>query len=105
MTDRLIQISIKIPESLLERLDEFSKSRHHTRTDILLLGCEEYMDREETPEKYYPEAQLDSKIREMSIKLAREDIEYRHELREVLWQRPISSSEASPRKNSSRKTR
>jgi hypothetical protein len=61
------------------------------------------MDREENPEKYYPNAQLDAKIREMSIKMAREDVDYRHELREVLW-RPPSPSEDGSRKNSSRKT-
>lgn len=56
--DPLIQISLKIPESLLKRVDKFVavkrkkyKERSYSRTDALLRGVDEYLEREEHPER------------------------------------------------------
>lgn len=97
MTDRLIQISLKIPEGLLTRLDKFSKEHHHSRTDILLMGCEEHMDRVENPEKFLTLDQEET-TRAIMFRMTREDEEYRKEIRHVLGESLIKESG----KNSSR---
>ena len=47
MGDKKIIMSLRIPEELGERIDEFSKQTKRTKTSILLDAVSEYLDRYE----------------------------------------------------------
>lgn len=79
-------ISLKISSALLERLDKFAVDGHYSRSAAIVKCIEEYLDHVDNPEKYYPDNELEEKVKKISFMLMREDAEYKKEMRRNLAQ-------------------
>lgn len=86
-------ISLKISNALLERLDKFADDGHYSRSAAIVKCIEEYLDRVDDPEKYYPDNELEEKVKKISFMLMREDAEYKREMRRNLAQSLVDAED------------
>ena len=97
MGDDPVQISVKIPTSLLERLDVYCKAQHHTRSEVIRMSVEEHINRAENPD-LFAKKDLEEATKAILFRLTREDKEYRREINQIF----IESLMEKSGKNSSR---
>ena len=74
-----IEISIKMPSGLVEKLDTIAKHKYLNRADVIIDACAHYCQFYDMNSEKYPET-----MRNVLFDLARHDGEFRQTLRDVL---------------------
>ena len=80
-------ISLKIPATLVEKLDIIAKQKYLERADIIVDACAYYCQFHDMNSERFPET-----MRNIFFNLARHDDEFRKILREVLRDDPTVDS-------------
>ena len=81
-------ISLKIPATLVEKLDIIAKQKYLERNDIIIDACAYYCQFHDMNSEQFPET-----MRNIFYNLARHDDEFRKTLREVLRDDPTGDSD------------
>jgi metal-responsive CopG/Arc/MetJ family transcriptional regulator len=81
-------ISLKIPATLVEKLDIIAKQKYLERADIIIDACAYYCQFHDMNSEQFPET-----MRNIFFNLARHDDEFRKTLREVLRDEPPADTD------------
>ena len=81
-------ISLKIPATLVEKLDIIAKQKYLERADIIIDACAYYCQFHDMNSEQFPET-----MRNIFFNLARHDDEFRKTLREVLRDDPPANTD------------
>ena len=81
-------ISLKIPATLVEKLDIIARQKYLERADIIVDACAYYCQFHDMNSERFPET-----MRNIFFNLARHDDEFRTILREVLLDDPTGDSD------------
>jgi metal-responsive CopG/Arc/MetJ family transcriptional regulator len=79
MTRDEIDISLKMPKGLVDKLDTIAKLKYLNRSDVIIDACAYYCQFHDMNSEKFPET-----TREILFNLARHDGEFRNTLRDVL---------------------
>lgn len=88
MTRDEIPIQLKIPATLVEKLDIIAEQKYLERADIIIDACAYYCQFHDMNSEQFPET-----MRNIFFNLARHDDEFRKTLREVLLDNPTGNSD------------
>ena len=81
-------VSIKIPPSILEKLDTIAKLQSIKREDVIIDACAYYCQFYDMHSEEFPET-----MRSVFFNLARHDGEFRNLLRQVVQENPAADSD------------
>jgi metal-responsive CopG/Arc/MetJ family transcriptional regulator len=83
MTREEIDISLKMPRGLVDKIDAIAKMKYLSRADVIIDACAYYCQFHDMNSEKFPET-----TRNILFDLARHDGEFRQTLREVLREGP-----------------
>jgi metal-responsive CopG/Arc/MetJ family transcriptional regulator len=88
MTREEIDISLKMPTGLVEKLDTIAKMKYLSRADVIIDACAYYCQFHDMNSEKFPET-----TRNILFDLARHDDEFKRTLRAALRDGPSENSE------------
>lgn len=88
MTRDEMDIDLKMPKTLVDKLDAIAQQKYINRNDVIIDACAYYIQHHDMNSEKYPET-----MRNVLFDLARHDGEFRQTLRSVLRENPTDNSE------------
>jgi metal-responsive CopG/Arc/MetJ family transcriptional regulator len=87
MTHGEIEISLRMPAGLVEKIDEIAKSKYLNRADVIIDACAYYSQFHDMNSARFPET-----MRNVLFDLARHDGEFRKTLRDAIRENPSENN-------------
>jgi metal-responsive CopG/Arc/MetJ family transcriptional regulator len=81
------EITLKMPDGLIDKLDTIAKLKYLNRADVIIDACAYYCQFHDMNSEKFPET-----TRNILFDLARHDDEFRKTLRDALRETPVENS-------------
>lgn len=88
MTRGEIEVSLKMPAGLVEKIDAIAKAKYLNRADVIIDACAYYCQHQDMHDELIPKT-----MRNVFFDLARHDEDFRRTLRDLMREYPLDNSD------------